>query len=188
VGGSVRGQFSGRRVSCLVMRGHCHSIRFRLAAPRRRGDTLWDAVVAAWAPASSPSAANRHHQYTRAPDHEGALCILRALGYLSGPLSVSLQSAAASPRALVRHPARPLGRSARGRRDLHHRLHAPARLPPRPRMAVQEGARGGILRLLRREARDVLRLAAASGHHPGRHPGLVRPVARLFPPGTLWVA
>jgi len=31
------------------------------------GDTLWDAVVAAWAPASSPSAANRHHQYTRAP-------------------------------------------------------------------------------------------------------------------------
>jgi len=42
-------------------------IRFRLAAPRRRGDTLWDAVGAAWAPASSPSAVNLH-QYTRAPD------------------------------------------------------------------------------------------------------------------------
>jgi len=77
VGGSVRGQFSGRRVSCLVMRGHCHSIRFRLAAPRRRGDTLWDAVVAAWAPASSPSAANRHHQYTRAP----AVTIERIAGH-----------------------------------------------------------------------------------------------------------
>ena len=48
------------------MRGHRHLIRFRLAAPRRRGDTLWDAVGAAWAPASSPSAVNPH-QYTRVP-------------------------------------------------------------------------------------------------------------------------
>ncbi len=30
------------------------------------GDTLWDAVVAAWAPAPSPSAVNLH-QYTRVP-------------------------------------------------------------------------------------------------------------------------
>ncbi len=59
VSGWVMRQFSGRWASCLVMRGPCHSIRFRLAAPRKMGDTLWDAVVAAWAPASSPSSVNR---------------------------------------------------------------------------------------------------------------------------------
>jgi len=48
-------RFSEREPSCLVMRGLCHSIRFRFALPRRMGDTLWDAVIAARAPASSPS-------------------------------------------------------------------------------------------------------------------------------------
>jgi hypothetical protein len=59
-------RFSRREPSRLVMRGLRHLIPSRLAGPRRIGDTLWDAVVAAWAPTSSPSAVNRHHQYTRA--------------------------------------------------------------------------------------------------------------------------
>jgi len=50
-----------RDSSCLVMRGRCYAIRCRLRRLPREGDNLWDAVVATWAPTSSPSRVSCRH-------------------------------------------------------------------------------------------------------------------------------
>ncbi len=111
--------------------------------------------------------------------HERALCILHALGYLSGPLSVS--------------------RFNRRFHALAHRLSdavdflarlltagtifiidsMPLPVCRRAGMAVPQGTRRGVLRLLCREEGKVLRLAVASDRLPRRHSGFFRSAARV---------
>jgi hypothetical protein len=114
--------------------------------------------------------------------HERALCILRGMGYLSGPLALALplQSPLPRPRPSPERRRRPPGGDLRHGRGLRDRQRAAARLPPRPRVAVHQGARGGVWRLLRRQGGEVLRVEIAPRRHARSYPSLV--------PGTLWVA
>ena len=89
--------------------------------------------------------------------------------YLSGALSVSrfnrrLHALGDWLRLLLET----LGELFATGRGVPARQHAGAGLPPRPRPPLPQGARAGVLRLLRGQAREGLRLAAAPGLHPGR--------------------
>lgn len=156
----------------------------------------WDAApIAAPAPATakprrlgwSPPASLR--TITR------ALRTLRASGYLSGPLSIfALQPPLPRPHPSVERCRRaPSGqhsrRPARGGCHFHHRPCAVACLSAGAGVALPQGARGGVLRLLRcqgggRGPLGSIRLATASGDLLAGHLRILRSPARRLPPGT----
>ena len=113
---------------------------------------------------------------------ERALCIMRGMGYLSGTLSVSRFNRRAHALAawlLLLLDA--LGvLCAHGEAFVIDSM-PPARLSAGARRAMPQGARAGILRLVRRQKGEVLRLAVAPRLHPGGGAGRLRCIARLPP-------
>ena len=111
--------------------------------------------------------------------HARALQVMLGMRYLSGRLSASrfnrrLHALADWFGLAAGDPRRPLCH----RRGVHPRQPAAAGLPPGARPPLRQGARAGVLRLLRRQAGAVLRLAPAPGRHAAGGAGRLRHPAR----------
>ena len=113
-----------------------------------------------------------HQARALADDAPGALPV-------RGAQRVALQPPPARPARLARGCSlETLGALFAHGRSLPDRQHAGAGLQARPRPPLPQGARQGLLRLLRGQAGEVLRLAAAPGLHHRRRAGGLRPAPR----------
>ena len=119
--------------------------------------------------------------------HERSVGILQQLGYLSGRISVSRFNRRLHALAdWMAFMPQTWGRCG-PRAKFCPRLVARARVSARPSASLSQGAWADLLRLLRGQAREILRLASTVGLYHGGRAGFLRPPAGVlarFNPGA----